>query len=335
MDIRIPEPAAVPEPKISMATLSLGGRDIAIDVWSLLDRTDYDFSDRFYVPERDPRWSFRARALIKHPPPVTPVRYRTNETYMEYGGHYPVKVINGKPNGVMFVGKPKLIEIKSGMESKKWIMPMGKARACFGGKMLLAFGGPGHEVIIDDQWYNIPFNGKERPVVTSAWGILKVRLFGGTPPVKDLGEVKTPAEVALIRRCDYRSHVQTAQRRSGLSTAAGGRGAHISSSRWHRVADNDHTHRPSRDCSADHRETSIEWRRHSSHSSHDSRSHGHHLRSPARGGHGRPDQNERDRGYMSRSDPRQQLRRYRDSIRRARAFSIIPSERFRKRDGRL
>ena len=206
MSINIPKPVVPPQrnhannnntdTQLRRETINVrrpGQRDMLIDVWRLPQPTGYD-SKRFYVPEHDDRWSFRAKALEQGKLQCRPINTR-HETYMEFNGPYPVKVIKGKPYGVMFYGEPRDIELNG----KHWTVPMGMARVCFGGKFLLAFGGPGHEVIINDQWYNIPFDEQERTVWISDGRTLNVRLSGNLPPVKTLGEVKTPAEVARMQ----------------------------------------------------------------------------------------------------------------------------------------
>ena len=179
-------------PRIQKSTVPIGRRQQEISVWVLPSnsgntiRNDFTFRntilDGLSVPEPLQTAFIRKK---KH--------YKAGRDYMDFSDPYPVKVIDGKPFGVTYCGSPRII----GVNKQKWTVPMGMARACFGETMLLTFGGPGHEVIVDDRWYNIPFDGVPRRVTTSK-GSLTICLVGPEPPVKVLGEVKTPAEIARM-----------------------------------------------------------------------------------------------------------------------------------------
>lgn len=104
-------------------------------------------------------------------------------------GKYPVHVHNGRLYGVRYDGKPRQVII----DGIPTTVPLSQARVVFG-QHLLAFGGPHHELIIDDEWYNIPFGGDSKEIFI-AGRFRMVSLPGPEPHIKRLGEVKLPEGV--------------------------------------------------------------------------------------------------------------------------------------------
>ena len=201
-----PPPAPVATPVSS--TPSLAPRFEEVKAWILIDShyeqidsvrlacpsaVDYDDS-LFYVPEFDPRWAVRTRALHgRQFPPAAALE--SEQPCMDFNEKYPVLVREGRKFGVAFTGmKPRVIELNG----KKWTVPLDRPRMCAGGSALLAFGGPGHEVIIDDKWYNVPFGGDTKAVTTTDGKKFRVRLPGKQPEVKVLGEVRTSYDIEQL-----------------------------------------------------------------------------------------------------------------------------------------
>ena len=106
---------------------------------------------------------------------------------LDMTGKYPVVWMNGRPRGIRFDGPPRYIYI----DDLPYLVPMDWARKCRidGPKpRLLAFGGPGHEVIIDDQWFEVKFGGAEK-LMKFGGHMHKIQLRGDPPEVKILPEV--------------------------------------------------------------------------------------------------------------------------------------------------
>lgn len=106
---------------------------------------------------------------------------------LDMTGKYPVVWMNRRPHGIRFDGPPRYIYI----DDLPYLVPMDWARKCRidGPKpRLLAFGGPGHEVIIDDQWFEVKFGGAEK-LVKFGGHMHKIQLRGDPPEVKILLEV--------------------------------------------------------------------------------------------------------------------------------------------------
>lgn len=106
---------------------------------------------------------------------------------LDLSGKFPVIWIDGRAHGIRFDGEPRYIFI----DDNPYLVPVDWARKCRidGPKpRLLAFGGPGHEVIIDDQWFEVKFNGAEK-FIKFGGSTHKVFLKGNPPEVKILPEV--------------------------------------------------------------------------------------------------------------------------------------------------
>jgi len=106
---------------------------------------------------------------------------------LDMAGKFPVVWTDGRPHGIRFDGMPRYIYI----DDRPYLVPMDSARKCRidGPKpRLLAFGGPGHEVIVDDQWFEVKFGGAEK-LMKFGGRIHRIQLFGDPPEVKILPEV--------------------------------------------------------------------------------------------------------------------------------------------------
>ncbi len=81
---------------------------------------------------------------------------------MDFRGRYPCVRMNNQEKGIRFDGPPREIII----DDKKWTVHMHKGRRVkFGGNThVIAYGGPGHEVIIDGKWYQCKFNNEEKEI---------------------------------------------------------------------------------------------------------------------------------------------------------------------------
>ena len=115
---------------------------------------------------------------------------------LNFSGKFPVAIINGKAHGIRFDGGPRDILING----KPWTVDVDKpriARLAGPRPYLIALGGPGHEVIIDDQWHMVKFNGPE-VFFTLGYRKFRVQLKGSAPEVKILGEVITPEQAIKI-----------------------------------------------------------------------------------------------------------------------------------------
>ncbi|XP_013419945.1 pre-mRNA cleavage complex 2 protein Pcf11 isoform X2 [Lingula anatina] len=98
----------------------------------------------------------------------------------------PVVAHEGKYYGICFDGPPREIII----DDQPWLVPMDHPRKVRIGKRphMVAFGGPGFEVLIDGKMYEVHFNGIPREVVI-AGRTHTLQLLGAPPEVKILGEV--------------------------------------------------------------------------------------------------------------------------------------------------
>ena len=106
---------------------------------------------------------------------------------LDMTGKYPVVWIRDQQHGIRFDGQPRCIYI----DDTPYLVPMDWSRKCRidGPKpKLLAFGGPGHEVIIDDQWFEVKFGGAEK-LVKFGGRMHKIQLRGDPPEVKILPQV--------------------------------------------------------------------------------------------------------------------------------------------------
>lgn len=111
---------------------------------------------------------------------------------LDLSGRFPKVNINNVPHGIRFDGPPKNILI----DGKPWFVPVDSPRrARLGVKShLIAFGGPGHEIIIDDNWYELKFGAPEKFIKIGS-NLHSVRLEGNPPGVKILGHFHTLEEI--------------------------------------------------------------------------------------------------------------------------------------------
>jgi len=124
---------------------------------------------------------------IQFSPPKKEILIDGQLCTLDMTGKYPVVWISGRPHGIRFDGQPRFIYI----DDSPYLVPMDWARKCRidGPKpRLLAFGGPGHEVIVDDQWFEVKFGGSEK-LVKFGGHTHKIQLRGDPPEVKILSEV--------------------------------------------------------------------------------------------------------------------------------------------------
>ena len=108
---------------------------------------------------------------------------------LDFSERFPVLRVGGVAHGIRFDGMARDIVI----DGRPWRVPMERPRRVrLGGGTsrphVLAFGGPGHEVIIDDQWYVVKFGGPEVVCRLASGQTLCVQLPGSPPEVKVLGE---------------------------------------------------------------------------------------------------------------------------------------------------
>jgi len=124
---------------------------------------------------------------IQFRPPKKEILIDGQSCTLDMTGKYPVVWIDGQPHGIRFDGPPRFIYI----DDVPYLVPMDWARKCRidGPKpRLLAFGGPGHEVIVDDQWFEVKFGGAEK-LMKFGGRVHKIQLRGDPPEVKILPEV--------------------------------------------------------------------------------------------------------------------------------------------------
>ncbi|XP_067944816.1 pre-mRNA cleavage complex 2 protein Pcf11-like [Watersipora subatra] len=105
---------------------------------------------------------------------------------LQSDGPTPVIIIDGKAQGIRFDGPPREIMI----DDMSFMVPMDRPQRIKIGMRahMLAFGGPGQEVLIDSKPYEVIFNGPPR-VVRIGGTEREIRLFGDPPDVKILGEI--------------------------------------------------------------------------------------------------------------------------------------------------
>ena len=124
---------------------------------------------------------------IQFSPPKKEILIDGQLCTLDMTGKYPVVWIDRRPRGIRFDGPPRYINI----DDRPYLVPVDQARKCRidGPKpRLLAFGGPGHEVIVDDQWFEVKFGGAEK-LVKFGGRVHKIQLLGNPPEVKILPEV--------------------------------------------------------------------------------------------------------------------------------------------------
>jgi len=124
---------------------------------------------------------------IQFNPPKKEILIDGRPCTLDMSGKYPVVWIDGEPHGIRFDGVPRYIHI----DDRPYCVPMDQARKCRidGPKpRLLAFGGPGHEVIVDDQWFEVKFGGAEK-LIKFGGRVHKIQLLGDPPEVKILPKV--------------------------------------------------------------------------------------------------------------------------------------------------
>ena len=115
---------------------------------------------------------------------------------LNFTGKFPVVIMNGKAHGIRFDGGQREILVNG----RPWTVSVDKprkARLAGPRPYLIALGGPGHEVIIDDQWCVVKFNGPE-VFFTIGYRKFRLQLKGSAPEVKILGEVITPEQAVKI-----------------------------------------------------------------------------------------------------------------------------------------
>ena len=103
---------------------------------------------------------------------------------MDFRGRYPCVKMKNQEKGIRFDGPPREIIIND----RKWTVNMNKGRRVkLGGNThVIAYGGPGHEVIIDGKWYQCKFNNEEKEI-RLGMETHKIRLEPPGPEVKILG----------------------------------------------------------------------------------------------------------------------------------------------------
>ena len=104
---------------------------------------------------------------------------------MDFRGLFPCVKIQNVERGIRFDGQPREIEI----DGVPFLVNMDKGRKVMFGHInhVIAFGGPGHEVIINGKWYECKFNNVEKEIILGM-NHHRVKLAGPPPEVKILGE---------------------------------------------------------------------------------------------------------------------------------------------------
>ena len=144
--------------------------------------------------------AFKPHEVAFHQPPRN-ILIDGKMCQLDFSGEFPVVIIEGKAHGIRFDGPPREIWVNS----MAFMVDMDKPRRCrlpsetmgMARPFLLAFGGPGHEVIVEDQWYEVKFNGEDK-MITLRDKKMNIRLEGPAPEVKILGEVVTPKEMRNV-----------------------------------------------------------------------------------------------------------------------------------------
>jgi hypothetical protein len=105
---------------------------------------------------------------------------------IEFAGDFPAVNMNGKLHGICFDGPPRDIVING----QAWSVAMDRPRKIHIGQRPyhIGFGGPGYELIIDDEWYELKFGGEEK-VITVGNKKVALQLLGSPPEVKILGQL--------------------------------------------------------------------------------------------------------------------------------------------------
>ena len=128
---------------------------------------------------------------IMFDPPTKRIIIDNKVCELRLGGQYPVVVINGVEHGIRFDGPPRDIRI----DDKPFEVPVDLARRVRIRNRAhhIAFGGPGHEVIIDGKWYEIKFGGPEKCI---RLGPKRYRIkLDGPPPEVNITFVSGSASV--------------------------------------------------------------------------------------------------------------------------------------------
>ena len=104
---------------------------------------------------------------------------------MDFRGLFPCVKILGVERGICFDGPPREIEI----DGVPFLVNVNKGRKVQFGNVnhVIAFGGPGHEVIVNGKWYECKFSGTEKEIVLGM-NHHRIKLTGPPPEVKILGE---------------------------------------------------------------------------------------------------------------------------------------------------
>jgi hypothetical protein len=105
---------------------------------------------------------------------------------LEFAGDFPAVNMSGKLYGICFDGPPRDIIING----QPWSVAMDRPRKIHIGQRPyhIGFGGPGYELIIDDEWYELKFGGEEK-VITVGNKKVALQLPGAPPEVKILGQL--------------------------------------------------------------------------------------------------------------------------------------------------
>ena len=120
---------------------------------------------------------------LQHEPPARKILIDSKLCELKFDGTVPVIIIEGLEHGIRFDGPPREILIND----KPHLVHMDKPTKIKIGlrPYEIAFGGPGHEVIINSKWYEVKFNGPVREV-TIGGRLIKMCLKGAPPDVKIL-----------------------------------------------------------------------------------------------------------------------------------------------------
>lgn len=126
-------------------------------------------------------------------PPMREILIDRQLRKLDLGAIFPVIIMeNDVLHGIRFEGEGHHIIID---DNKIWVpfdRPVWKKIGSFRPR-LIAFGGPCHEVIIDNQWFEVKFGGQEKSVQIGL-NTVRIRLEGPAPGVKILGKVISPNE---------------------------------------------------------------------------------------------------------------------------------------------
>ena len=128
---------------------------------------------------------FGAQKIVSTTRPLKKILVDGELSEMDFRGLFPCVKIRSVERGIRFDGPPREMEI----DGVPFLVNVSKGRKVQFGNVnhVIAFGGPGHEVIINGKWYECKFSGAEKDIVLGM-NHHRIKLTGPPPEVKILGE---------------------------------------------------------------------------------------------------------------------------------------------------